>query len=359
MLAGNVREANDLRFSSKPLRIRPSIRRGRGLVVPAGPTDLPTHYNRILLETIMTIGNGRMRVILRSTGRTRCYCEEAKPLPAMKLCNPFIWAPPQFLLSFQSALCVLIGVFSASAVCAAEVADAAITGTVSNAATRNMLFGAKVEVPRLGLSAFADSAGRYVVPVPPGAYELVASYTGLDPIRQQVTVGRGQRVVQNFDLTTGIYHMQEFKVTGEREGAAAAITAQRNADNVKNVVAMDSFGSLPNMSAGELAIRMPGVAGNLDDEGNVYSLSVRGMGPSLNRVVVDGALIANVGGMNRQFQMHSMTGAMFAELEVIKGHTPMVFLFDSSGTENAEAGSGMGVELLVDFGVGDVGKVLG
>ncbi len=37
----------------------------------------------------------------------------------------------------------------------------------------------------------------------------------------------------------------------------------------------------------------------------------------------------------------------------------MVFLFDSSGTENAEAGSGMGVELLVDFGVGDVGKVLG
>lgn len=38
---------------------------------------------------------------------------------------------------------------------------------------------------------------------------------------------------------------------------------------------------------------------------------------------------------------------------------PMVFLFDSSGTENAEAGSGMGVELLVDFGVGDVGKVLG
>ena len=39
--------------------------------------------------------------------------------------------------------------------------------------------------------------------------------------------------------------------------------------------------------------------------------------------------------------------------------TPMVFLFDSSGTENAEAGSGMGVELLVDFGVGDVGKVLG
>ena len=43
----------------------------------------------------------------------------------------------------------------------------------------------------------------------------------------------------------------------------------------------------------------------------------------------------------------------------LRGAWRMVFLFDSSGTENAEAGSGMGVELLVDFGVGDVGKVLG
>ena len=33
--------------------------------------------------------------------------------------------------------------------------------------------------------------------------------------------------------------------------------------NVKNIVAMDSFGNLPNMSASELAIRLPGVAGEL------------------------------------------------------------------------------------------------
>ena len=37
----------------------------------------------------------------------------------------------------------------------------------------------------------------------------------------------------------------------------------------------------------------------------------------------------------------------------------MVFLFDPSCTEDAEAGSGMGVELLVDFGGGDAGEVRG
>ena len=213
--------------------------------------------------------------------------------------------------------------FLNAAVLRAAEGSATLTGTVSNTATGNLLEGARVEVPQLGLSALTDNTGRYVLSgLPAGAHEIVVTYTGLDAARQRLAFTGGQRAQQNFDLTTGIYKLQEFKVTGEREGAAAAITAQRNADNVKNIVAMDSFGNLPNMSAGELAIRLPGIAGNLDEEGNVTGLTVRGMGPTLNRVTVDGGLLSNVGGMNRQFQTHSLTGAMFESLELIKGHTP-------------------------------------
>lgn len=215
-----------------------------------------------------------------------------------------------------------------------------VTGSVNNAGTGNLLEGAKVEIPALGLVTLADNTGRYVLSgVPAGTHEIVASYLGLDAARSSVVVGAGQRAVRDFDLTSGIYKLQEFKVTGEREGSAAAITAQRNADNVKNIVAMDSFGNLPNMSAGELAIRLPGVAGNLDDEGNVTGLTVRGMGPTLNRVTVDGGLISNVGGMNRQFQTHSLTGAMFEQLEVIKGHTPDKGADSLGGTINLKTRS--------------------
>ena len=215
-----------------------------------------------------------------------------------------------------------------------------IAGSVNNAGTGNLLEGAKVEIPALGLAVFADHTGHYVLTgVPAGTHELVASYTGLDPARTTVVVSAGQRAVRDFDLTTGIYTLQEFKVTGEREGGAAAITAQRNADNVKNVVAMDSFGSMPNMSAGELAIRLPGVAGNLDDEGNVTGLTVRGMGPTMNRITVDGGLLSNVGGFNRQFQTHSLTGAMFEQLEVIKGHTPDKDMDSLGGTINLKTRS--------------------
>ena len=68
-------------------------------------------------------------------------------------------------------------------------------------------------------------------------------------------------IVRNFDLTNEVYKLDHFKVTGEREGNAAAITAQRNAPNVKNIVAIDAYGNLPNMNASELAILLARIKG--------------------------------------------------------------------------------------------------
>ena len=218
----------------------------------------------------------------------------------------------------------------------------AVSGSVGNLATGNLLEGAKVDLPSLGLTAFTDSTGRFVFPaVPAGTHEVVASYLGLDPGRAQVTVAAGRRSVRNFDLTSGIYQLQEFRVTGEREGAAAAITAQRNADNVKNIVALDSFGNLPNRSPGEVAIRLPGVAGNLDAEGNVTSLVIRGMGPGLNATTADNTLMASEGGMGRNFPMSILTGALFEHVELIKGHTPDKGAESMGGTLNLKTRSAL------------------
>lgn len=232
-------------------------------------------------------------------------------------------------------------VFAVLPLCAAA-ATGVISGAVSNTATGNLLEGARVEVPALGLSTLTDPTGRFVLAdVPAGTHEVLASYIGLDPVRSQVTVAAGVRSVRNFDLTTGIYKLREFKVTGDREGAAAAITAQRNADNVKNIVAMDSFGNLPNRSPGEVAIRLPGVAGNLDAEGNVTSLVIRGMGPGLNSTTADNTIMASEGGMGRNFPMSILTGALFDQVELIKGHTPDKGAESMGGTLNLKTRSAL------------------
>ncbi len=224
---------------------------------------------------------------------------------------------------------------------AATLARAAgvLGGNVSNTATGNMLEGARIEIPALGLSAFTDNTGRYVLTnVPAGTHQVVVTYIGLDASRTTLTVVDGQRAERDFELTTGIYKLEAFKVTGEREGAAAAITEKRNADNVKDVVAMDSFGNLPNMSAGEVVMRLPGVAGSPTDEGLAYRFNMRGMDPSMNTVTVDGGLLTSLG-TARSFEMQSITGAMFESLELIKGHTPDKGADSLGGTVNLKSRS--------------------
>jgi TonB-dependent receptor len=197
-----------------------------------------------------------------------------------------------------------------------------LAGTVSNTATGNNLEGARIEIARLGLVALSDNSGRYVLAgVPAGDHEVLATYIGLDPVRVVVSVGAGASVVRNFEMTTGIYKLEAFKVTGEREGNAAMITEKKNASNVKDIISMDSFGYLPNMSAGEVVMRLPGVAGSPTDEGLAYRFNMRGMDPALNNVTVDGASMTTLG-TNRSFELQSITGAMFEALELIKGHTP-------------------------------------
>ena len=217
---------------------------------------------------------------------------------------------------------------------------ATLTGNVSNVATGNLLEGARIEVPSLGLTAFTDNTGRYVLPpLPPGTHELVVTYVGLDPARASVTVSDAASTTRHFDLTSVVYKLEAFKVTGEREGAAAAITAQRNADNVKNIVAMDSFGNLPNMNAAEVAIRLPGVAGNPSDENLIDGFTIRGIGPGLNSVTLDGSPLTSQGALTRSTNMNNLTGSMFDQMELTKGHTPDKEAGSIGGTINLKSRS--------------------
>ena len=193
----------------------------------------------------------------------------------------------------RSGLRFVSRIFLALAVASSALA-ASISGNVSNLATGNLLQGARVEIPALGVSALVDETGRYVLPaVPAGTHELVVTYLGLDSQRATVAVTADQTATRNFDLTTGIYKLEQFKVKGEREGDASALTAARNAENLKNVAATDSFGNLPNMNAGEVAIRLPGIYGELDAGGNLSGFNVRGMAAGLNSVTMDGQQVAS------------------------------------------------------------------
>src|SRR5688500_4886872 len=125
-----------------------------------------------------------------------------------------------------------------------------IIGTVSSAATRNMLQGATIHLPAQNRNVVTDNTGRFVIrDLPPGAVELVVSYAGFEEQRQTAMVSGGQSSTLNVELrAANLVVLEKITVAGEREGNALALTQQRNADNFKNVIAMDAFGPVTFMN---------------------------------------------------------------------------------------------------------------
>ncbi len=222
-----------------------------------------------------------------------------------------------------------------------ESGQAVIAGFVSNQHTGKMLQGAIVSIPSLQRSDVTDETGRYSFgDVPAGELILMVTYIGLEEGRGVVTTLPDRPAVRDFELTSSVYMLGQFVVTGEREGNAAAITRQRNAPSVTNVASLDAFGHLNNDDPGELLIRLPGISGFADLDGNISNVAIRGTSPGLNLVSVDGNLMSS-NGAGRTFQLRSISGALFEEIEVTKAPTPDMSAGSIGGAVNFRTASSL------------------
>jgi TonB-dependent receptor len=197
-----------------------------------------------------------------------------------------------------------------------------VTGTISNQATGDLLPGALITVEGTGITATAERGGTFNLAVPEGSQTLVVSFSGLDTTRVPVTVTAGQTAVRDITLTSGVYRMEAFSVSGVREGSALAIQAQRLSENPKWVAATDTFGN-PAANPGELIQRLPGISTDVVGS-EVRTLYVRGMGPGFSSLMVDGERIATSTGTSasRDYQIEQLGTGNLETVELIKAPQP-------------------------------------
>ena len=219
-----------------------------------------------------------------------------------------------------------------------------ISGRVSNRATNAYLEGAAVVLSPSGMSTLTSRDGRYAFPrVPVGTHALSISYAGLDRQTVSTTVDAGRIAVQDVSLTSLVYRLAAVVVPGDREGNASAITQQRNASNVKNVLSSDTFGNVADENIGNLLQRVPGVAGAVE-EGQVVYVKIRGVAPDLNSVTVDGVRAPSGGtraGLNRGFEISTIPADFVDKIEVIKAPTPNMDADSIGGSVNLKTKSAL------------------
>lgn len=222
-------------------------------------------------------------------------------------------------MSQRSIPFVMIIAFSCSFLSLSAQQTGRVVGYINNSATTLYLEGVRVRADS-GQSTLTDQLGRYELTLPAGPATLTASYIELESTSVSVHVPVDAIVRQDIGLRSNIYEMQTVVVSGPREGEALALTRQKNAINVKNVVSTDAFGNIADGNVGEFLQRLPGVSGTYVGQ-DVRQITIRGIAADLNSVQVDG-VEAGQTGEGRATGLDTFNLGLIESIELTKAPTP-------------------------------------
>lgn len=214
-----------------------------------------------------------------------------------------------------------------------------VQGTVMNAGTEVLLDNVRITVDGTGIVAVTDRSGHFRLQnVPVGEVQIRAAYLGMDDQVLSVSVAAGQVSQVEFalkrssratepgvEMAEKVVIMDPFAVVEEREMTAQflALNEQRNAPNLKNVVAFDEYGYTTDGNLGEFLKHIPGVA--VDYSASIpVGVSIRGFPNLATAISVDGTLLA--GGetttASRGTSLSQIATDNISRIEVTKVPTP-------------------------------------
>ncbi len=110
-------------------------------------------------------------------------------------------------------------------------------------------------------------------------------------------------------------------ITGQAASLRKALAAQEKANHVLSVISADDIGALPDKNAAEALARMPGVSLQRD-QGEGRYVVIRGLGPDLNSVSINGSLVPSPEAGRRGVALDTLPAGMVRSLEVSKTLTP-------------------------------------
>ncbi|MBX3594162.1 TonB-dependent receptor [Sphingomonas sp.] len=193
-----------------------------------------------------------------------------------------------------------------------------VTGTVTDGQGVRALQGAQIRIVELDRVTEAARDGSYrFADVPAGTYTIEASYIGAEPVRTRITVA--DQAVATADLVLG--GKDAIIVIGQSASLSSALSRQRAADGVENVLTRDAVGQFPDQNVAESLRRVPGI-NIVDDQGEGRFVSVRGLDPELNAASINGARVPAPESDVRSVALDVVPAELIESIEVKKSLTP-------------------------------------
>ncbi|WP_081988027.1 TonB-dependent receptor [Sphingomonas sp. 37zxx] len=115
----------------------------------------------------------------------------------------------------------------------------------------------------------------------------------------------------------------EIIVTGSRASQQSANQRKKNAKTATDSLVADDIGSFPDRNVNEAISRLPGVALDRNDFGEGASVAIRGNGPDLTRVELDGIGVQGSSGLgaSRGADLRELPAELIKSVDVVKGST--------------------------------------
>ncbi|WP_295128000.1 TonB-dependent receptor [uncultured Chitinophaga sp.] len=199
---------------------------------------------------------------------------------------------------------------------------AVLKGSVRDAANTQVLPYATVRIKGTEMGATADKDGDYLIAnIKPGNYTIVTGYIGFVTVEKQVVLNSGETMHLPFLLESLTKALGGVTISGIRRGEVKALTAMRNADNIKYVLSSEQIEKFPDNTVAESLQRVPGVAVGYS-YGVARDVIIRGLDPTRNAVQMNGNRVPATETQSRTTDLNGVLSNTVESIEIVKTLTP-------------------------------------
>ncbi|MCV9388820.1 TonB-dependent receptor [Reichenbachiella ulvae] len=215
----------------------------------------------------------------------------------------------------QSITILLLSLWSLTAFSQEKVIKGRITDGISGEA----LTGATVLLSGTQKGTITDLNGEFSLRLTPGAKTLLIKYLGYKDYN--ITIDPAESDFVDLQLTDMSAELLEVTVRGSLEGQQKALNQQKNAGNIKNIIAADQISRFPDPNVAEAMQRMPGVTLQRDQGEGRYVI-VRGLSPQFTNMSINGEQVPSPEAGVRFVALDAVPADQLSSIEISKTLTP-------------------------------------